>query len=185
MGNRIDNPRIVELFKAIARQHSLIQHEEGGDAGIIRFFRFNADELSAMSRSAMNNNKLILGLGSYQQPGTTWQYRDGGTATQKIKGFDVVVLGAYEGGSNYDLEEGICSQAEQVCDDIQSWLYMTANSANAQNWPVVDLIDLTTIACKRLSSYDVGEWCGAVMRITLRDNHNYKANTNPLNGMMP
>lgn len=176
----ISNNNIIELARNIATTHTAIGHVEG-DKKNNRLFFFNAEQINSDTKSALNLNKLILGLTLTAKDNVSWNYKDTGTAVQKTKYVTLAVLGKVKPG-DWAGENEVCQNAEAVIDDITEWLYKTAAGPDKCAWPVLDYLVMDSFQCGRVNNVSIAELAGAYMRITLRD-WVRNSNTNPLNNM--
>lgn len=179
----VNNSDIIALFENIATTHPLIAHDPVEANSKIRFWRFDPAELVGDERSKLNFDALMLGLSLPKQNSVSWVYRDTGTAEKKNKTFPVAVIGKYN-AEDYTAQNTVFENAEKVLDDIAMWIRNTASLSAHCTWPVIDLIDLDNIVCRRVDNVGVTGMCGAVMTLTLAEYQVY-SNANPLNDMTP
>jgi hypothetical protein len=176
------NSDIIALFTNIAETHPSIEHNPAATPPVNRFYTFDEDQFLNDSAKKIDLGACILGLSISGRNLSTWNYKDVGTAQQKLKYINVVCLAKYETG-NFADEDAKAQTCEQVLDDVASWIWQQAAMANC-NWQVVELMDPANISAKRLKGVGIGTFCGAVMTVTLRAYITY-SNTNPLNSMTP
>ena len=179
---KLSSADIESLFEKIATTLPAIAHD-ANDPKKIRFYGFNASRLSDEERSKLNFDTLVLGLSLPGQPPFYWNYKDSGTATQKLKYFEVSIIGKFKDGDLY-AEDVVCGNAEEQIDFLQSWLREKSFGASSCYWPLLKFIDVDNMAGRRLSNIGIGGYAGAALRITLMDYVLYD-NSNPLNDMAP
>lgn len=180
---KLSNSDIKALMVNVASTHPLIGHDVT-DKKKIRFYGFNPDEFDTGSKSKLNFDTLIMGLSIPRQTPVAWAYYDTGTSTSKKKYFEVAVIGKFKEG-DYEAEDVVCENAEEVLEHFQTWLDHVSAGEERCDFPVVEYIDRANINCRRVNNIGIANVSGAVMRVPLFDWVVYDAATNPLNDMTP
>lgn len=179
MISRSLNSEIISFATKIATTHSAIQHLSAAD--VFRFVGFNPEQLDADNRSKLNWDELVLSLSLPNNSQPIWNYDGSGSSNRKLKKILIAVLGVFGDETNFEDEEAVCEAAENVLDDIETWL---KKNYGAYDWPLIDLMTLDNITARRIYNVGVAGCSGAAMEIMLNSNLHW-LNTNPLNAMSP